>query len=64
MWDRMGINNPNADHTVYTFKNRDGLTFTGNKYDFCQNYGIKKENLNELMRGKSKTTAGGWSLVK
>jgi len=58
-----GTGNPRYDHVIYTFKHKDGRTFTGTRYDFKREFNLNQGNLCNVVNGKNKTIKG-WYLVE
>lgn len=58
-----GTNHWKSDHRILTFQHQ--LTneiFSGKRYDFCSKYNLNRVAVNNLLRGKSKSS-GGWNLI-
>jgi hypothetical protein len=56
-----GKNNPDYDHTIYTFYHRDGKIETSTKYEFRQKYNCSTSEIAALVNEKKKTMRG-WSI--
>lgn len=55
-----GANNGNADKTIYRFYKEDGSEFIGTRVSFRKTYNLTGQRLSDLVRGKIKTSKGGW----
>ena len=54
--------NGRYDHAIYVFVNMDtSETFRGTRYEFVSKYGIKRELVRDLVKGRQKKTHG-WKL--
>lgn len=57
-----GSNNPAYDHTIYTFKHKDGAIFNGTQYDFRIKYDLNRGSIYDIIYSRYKFTKG-WRLA-
>lgn len=56
-----GVTNPSSDKNIYTFSNKDGREFTGNRYDFLEKFPeVSRKQLGKLFITKPNKTVMGW----
>lgn len=59
----VGEKNANFDHTVYTFIHKEKGTFTGNRLDFANRYGLNRKSISNLIKGYARSLHG-WIVEK
>jgi hypothetical protein len=47
-----------SDKTIYKFQNQDGTVFTGTKFDLCDRYSLRVDQISQMISGKAKTYKG------
>lgn len=60
--ERRQLNMWCRDYSIYTFKNRNGDSFTGNRLDFCKYSGISSAGVGQLVRHEKKTRNGWYEI--
>lgn len=52
------------DQTIYSFINKEGLCFSGTRYELCERFNLDQNRLCELFSKKKRKSVMGWSLNK
>lgn len=58
----LGVNNPKYDHTIYTFKHKNGLIENLTKCEFYKKYDLPRSNVQEILVKRSRSYKG-WMVV-
>lgn len=58
----VGPGGPNYDHTLYTFKHKNGTVEHCTKYELFTKYSLKRNGIYDICSGKQKSSQG-WTLV-